>query len=73
LLARIRVALRRTERQKATPSVLAGGDVRIDLVRRQVTRAGSEVRLTATKYTLLTRLAAHPGHVFTYQWLLTQV
>jgi two-component system KDP operon response regulator KdpE len=61
LLVRICVAVRRTERQKATPSVLTVGDMRIDLVRRRVTRAGSEVRLTPTEYASLTTLAAYPG------------
>jgi len=73
LLARIRAMLRRIERQKATPSAITVGDMRIDLVRRQVTRAGSEVRLTPTEYTLLFTLAAHAGRVLTHQWLLTQV
>jgi two-component system KDP operon response regulator KdpE len=73
LLVRICVAVRRTERQKATPSVLTVGDMRIDLVRRRDRRAGSEVRLTPTEYALLTTLAAHPGRVLTHQWLLTQV
>jgi two-component system, OmpR family, KDP operon response regulator KdpE len=73
LLARIRAMLRRTERQKVTPSLITVGDVRIDLLRRQVTRAGSEVRLTPTEYTLLITLAAHAGRVLTHQWLLTQV
>ena len=73
LLARIRAALRRAKRQQSTPSLLAAGDLRIDLLRRQVTRAGSEVRLTPTEYTLLTTLAAHAGRVLTHQWLLAHV
>jgi DNA-binding response OmpR family regulator len=47
--------------------------MRIDLVRRWVTHAGSEVRLTPTEYALLTTLPAYRGRLLTHQWLLTQV
>ena len=70
LLARIRVALRRTERREATPAVIMVGDLRIDLARRLVTSAGREVRLTPTEYTLLSGLATNAGRVLTHQWLL---
>ena len=70
LLARIRVALRRSERRVSSPAVVGAGDVRIDLARRQVTVRGAEVRLTPTEYTLLTALATNAGRVLTHQWLL---
>jgi two-component system KDP operon response regulator KdpE len=70
LLARIRVALRRGERQQPAPVVIAVHDLRIDLARRQVLRGGAEVRLTPTEYTLLTQLATNAGRVLTHQWLL---
>ena len=37
LVARIRVALRRSERREARPTVMAVDDLRIDLANRQVT------------------------------------
>ncbi len=70
LLARIRVALRRMERRQATPALIAAGDLRIDLARRQVTCGGADVRLTPTEYALLTALATNAGRVLTHQWLL---
>ena len=73
LLARIRAALRRSSGRADTPPILGAGDLRIDLARRQVTRGGSEVRLTPTEYTLLTTLASHAGRVLTHQALLAQV
>jgi DNA-binding response OmpR family regulator len=70
LLARIRLALRRTERQKTTPSVLTVGDMRIDLVRRQVTRARSEVRLTPTEYAFIRNCPRHQvGEATRALWL----
>ena len=73
LLARVRVALRRAERQQATPALINVGDLRIDLARRRVLSGGEEVRLTPTEYTLLTGLATNAGRVLTHQWLLRHV
>ena len=70
LLARIRVALRRAERQHVSPALIVVGELRIDLARRQVTCGGVDVRLTPTEYTLLTVLATNAGRVLTHQWLL---
>ena len=73
LLARIRVALRRAERRQTFSPLIATGELRIDLARRQVLRSGAEVRLTPTEYTLLTGLATNAGRVLTHQWLLQHV
>jgi two-component system KDP operon response regulator KdpE len=73
LLARIRVALRHTDQEHSTPSLILNGDLRIDLARRQVLRDGEEVHLTPREYALLTELASHPGRVLTHEWLLTHV
>ncbi len=73
LLARLRVALRRKlVRSGATPVVKAG-DVEIDLVRRLVSRAGQQVRLSPREYDLLARLAEGGGKVLTHKQLLTAV
>src|SRR5205085_4568988 len=63
LLARIRAALRRAERQRIMPKEIVSDDLRIDLVCRQITRAGVDIRLTPTEYTLLVMLATHAGRV----------
>ena len=74
LLARVRAQLRRHPRASAdVQSVLAFGDVRIDLVRRTVERAGAAVHLTPIEYRLLTHLASHPDRVLTHPQLLKSV
>ena len=74
LLARVRAQLRRHPRASAeAQSVLTFGDVRIDLVRRSVERAGAPVHLTPIEYRLLTHLAAHPNRVLTHPQLLRAV
>ncbi len=74
LLARIRVALRHLAKsQSGQDTVIASGDLSIDLARHIVTRAGSEVKLTATEFKLLAYLAGHANRVLTHQNLLVNV
>ncbi len=74
LLARVRAMLRRAEGQvpSATP-VFRLEDREIDLERRRVTRAGQDVRLTKTEWSLLEAFARHPGKLLTHRWLLEHV
>jgi two-component system KDP operon response regulator KdpE len=51
----------------------AVGDLRVDLLRRQVQVGGREVRLTPTEYKLLTALVRHAGKVLTHRQLLREV
>ena len=74
LLARVRAQLRRHPRANAeVASVLAFGDVRIDLAQRKVERAGAPLHLTPIEYRLLTHLASHPNRVLTHPQLLRAV
>ena len=74
LLARLRVALRHAARgDGATAALVAIGDVKIDLEKRLVTRAGEAVHLTPIEYRLFAELARHPGKVLTHSHLLKQV
>ena len=75
LLARIRVALRHASRPAGAPTdpVFELGDVRVDLARREVTRAGTPVHLTPTEYKLLALLIRHAGKVLTHRQLLKEV
>ena len=74
LLARVRAQLRRHPRaDSGAQSVLEFGDVRIDLVRRTVERAGAALHLTPIEYRLLTHLASHPDRVLTHPQLLRAV
>ena len=75
LLARIRVALRHTagashEGDDATFQV---GELRMDLLHRQVFVGDREVRLTPIEYKLLATLVRHAGKVVTHQQLLREV
>ena len=73
LHARIRVALRRAAIATVPGDTLSLGDVRIDLGRRTVTRAGEPVHLTATQWRLLEVLARQAGRVVSSQQLLREV
>ena len=75
LLARIRVALRHAAHPPGAPPepVFEAGDIRVDLVRREVRRGEQEVHLTPTEYKLLTLLIRHAGKVLTHRQLLKEV
>jgi two-component system, OmpR family, KDP operon response regulator KdpE len=73
LLARIRVALRHVaQRTPAQGAVVAFGEVRVDLGRRVVTRAGAEVHLTPHEFKLLEALVRHADRVVTHRQLLRE-
>ena len=75
LLARMRVALRHSREAagSGSPPVLEFGELKIDLARREVTRAGHPVHLTPTEYRLLALLAQHAGKVLTHRQILHEV
>jgi two-component system KDP operon response regulator KdpE len=73
LLARIRAALRRAAGVRGPSTVIAAGDLRVDVDRRLVTRAGVQVHLTATQFNLLKTLVVHAGRVLTHAYLLRTV
>ena len=73
LLARIRAALRRAAGIGGPSTVIVAGDLRVDVDRRLVTRAGVEVHLTATQFELLKTLVVHAGRVLTHAYLLRTV
>jgi two-component system KDP operon response regulator KdpE len=74
LLARLRVAQRHLAKSQGEPdTVIVSGDLTIDLIRHIVTRAGSEVKLTATEFKLLAYLASHANRVLTHPNILENV
>ncbi|MDB5815409.1 MAG: transcriptional regulator [Rhodocyclales bacterium] len=73
LLARVRVAQRRTQGSDTRESVFRFGEVAVDLVARVVTKAGQEIHLTPLEYRLLTCLIANAGKVLTHRQLLLDV
>ena len=72
LLARLRAAERRTRPVAEAPVVVTDAFT-VDLARREVTRDGTAVRVTATEWGLLEVLARHPGRLVSQQQLLEQV
>jgi two-component system KDP operon response regulator KdpE len=72
LLARIRVALRRTKPAEPAP-VFTARSVVVDLASHRVTRDGVEVRLSATEWALLRLLVRHAGKVLTHRLMLREV
>ena len=72
LLARIRVALRRSLQLVPEP-VYRIDDLEVDLARRRVTVDGGEVQLTPTEYDLLRLLVSHAGKVLTHGQILRQI
>jgi two-component system KDP operon response regulator KdpE len=73
LLARVRAHLRRRIGGVRGNAAVEFGDVRIDLARRLVERAGEAVHVTPIEYRLLTHLASHPHCVLTHRQLLHAV
>jgi two-component system KDP operon response regulator KdpE len=72
LLARMRVALRHHQAAPDEPT-LTIGELTIDRVRREVSMAGREVRLTPIEYRLLGLLAEHAGKVLTHRQILKEI
>ena len=73
LLARVRTALRRRATGEGGATVVEAGDVRIDLERRRVTRAGEDVHLAPKEYGVLAELARRPDRVIGHADLLRTV
>jgi two-component system, OmpR family, KDP operon response regulator KdpE len=72
LLARLRAAQRKT-RPAEEISVFKDGELIVDLAAHVVTRAGRELKLTATEYSLLRLFVKHPGRVLTHRYILREI
>jgi DNA-binding response OmpR family regulator len=75
LIARVKSVLRRARmpNEVREPSSFIRGNIEIDLLRRRVTVAGKEIRLTPTEYMLLQELASNVGKVLSHTHLLGRV
>ncbi|CQH46916.1 two-component system response regulator KdpE [Yersinia enterocolitica] len=73
LLARVRVALRRHSGGSQESPLVNFADISVDLITRQVTRAGVDLHLTPIEFRLLSALLANAGKVITQRQLLNQV
>lgn len=72
LLARIKVALRRSM-QEAPEPVYRIEELEVDLPHRRVIVRGGEVQLTPTEYELLRMLVVHAGKVLTHSQILKRI
>jgi two-component system, OmpR family, KDP operon response regulator KdpE len=73
LLARVRVALRRSAGEPEPAGQLTRGDLVVDFDKRRVLRNGDEIRLTPKEFELLVYLARHAGRVLTHKALLREI
>jgi two-component system KDP operon response regulator KdpE len=73
LTARIRAGLRHRYQAQGELPAFVSGDLTIDLVRRHVTRAGHDIRLSPKEFELMRHLVAHAGKVLTHRQLLREV
>ena len=77
LLARILATLRRTRPTEAVteaaPSVIAIGEIEVDLVAQRVRMSGEDVHLTPTEFALLRELALNRGKLLSRTHLLRRV
>lgn len=71
LAARIRAQLRAAS--EAPSTTIVGGDVELDLLSRQVRRAGQQVRLSSTEFELLSYLVRNSNRVLSREQILRAV
>jgi two-component system, OmpR family, response regulator len=73
LYARVRALARRPASTEAAQTEIVVGELRMDLLRRAVTRAGAAIELLPTEWRLLEYMMRHPGQVLTRTMLLERV
>jgi len=73
LLARIRVALRRSNKTETESVIYENDDLRVDFMKREVLVNENPVTLTPTEYNILKTLVNHAGKVLTHQQLIKEV
>jgi len=73
LVARVRVILRRVNRDGVPSGVLRAADLQIDLNGHRVMRRGEALQLSRTEFSLLAVLAQHPGQTFSRAQLVDRL
>ncbi len=71
LIARVRAVTRRAT--GATQGILTAGDLSMNLLTREVKRAGAAIELTPREFTLLEHLTRSPGRILTRAQICEQV
>jgi len=72
LLARLRAAQRRAQPREES-ALFSQGNLTVDLVARTVHRAGLEVKLTGTEWSLLSLLIRYAGRILTHRQILREI
>jgi two-component system OmpR family response regulator len=72
LLARVQALIRRAT-HTVEPSKLSAGDITMDLISREVTRAGHKIELQTREFALLELLLRYPGKVVTKTMILEHI
>jgi len=70
LMARIRVALRRSQASRSVPVEVTAGDLKVELGARRVSIEGEVVKLSPKEWKLLQELSLSAGQVVPHQRLL---
>ena len=73
LLARIRVALRRSNKSESESVIYQNEDLLVDFMKHEVRVNDRPVMLTPTEYGILRTLVNHAGKVLTHQQLIKEV
>lgn len=73
LLARIRVALRHSNKTESESAVYESNGLTVDFVKREVRVQDRPITLTPTEYNILKILVSHAGKVLTHQQLIKEV
>lgn len=73
LIARLRNALRHGLQQEGTVPLFVSGDLKVDLVRRQIFRDELEIRLSPREWDILRMLVRYAGRVLTHQMIMSQL
>ena len=73
LVSRVRAVLRRADAPSTPSERITFGDLVVDAEKREVRRAGEELRLTAKEFDLLWFVATHPRKVFSRDELMRRI
>lgn len=73
LMARIRASLRDTLQQSNIEPIFTAGDLKVDLLKHEVTVRDKRIKLSPKEYTLLRTLITNAGRVITHKQLIKEV
>ncbi|GBQ87672.1 response regulator [Asaia krungthepensis] len=71
LVARLRNALRHALQQEGTTPLFISGDLRVDLVKRQIFRSETELRLSPREWDIVRMLVRYAGRVLTHKTIMS--